>query len=514
MKAIPESVSSGDDGDDGSSDEGGEQLHPLQAVARRQSRGPRRVSKHGPRALSRREILGAEDPDNEGLQWLKKRGELSSKVQAKLDALVPVEKSLDRLWKKVGDEYDCDLPKPKKELMDEIAGAVTQYKGMIKTLKTAKLAEWGADHETQYDTMMAGAELVKRTATQSLATLTAWWEEGRKTVRSQDNKVIYQIRKVKEFLIEGGWEDKAAHHVAPFVAPTVLQKNDGAAAGAEGLGEALGAADHPSNPEHVLVNAKEFDPERANVTVLDDSVAMKFLQKYQSSIGGWPMEAVRKSNEYLKKQTRKVGVHAKTPLPTTDFEADLGEDFYDPELQKENGAFASIVALRANRCRIGPGAFPLAGIGAFCQAPSHDVSYLLISMAALLENGIALMDAGKYLTTADAARMMKEEPEKAYVVKVKAGGVAWIPYGYLCVPIFLGLAAANKNDVHHLFAIPVFNKPSAAKLSREVKQAMYNYNLTHFKNQGSTSVEFGARTEVFQDFCKSIDVNIVPPERE
>ena len=40
------------------------------------------------------------------------------------------------------------------------------------------------------------------------------------------------------------------------------------------------------------------------------------------------------------------------------------------------------------------------------------------------------------------------------------------------------------------------------------------YNLTHFKNQGSTSVEFGARTEVFQDFCKSIDVNIVPPERE
>ena len=26
------------------------------------------------------------------------------------------------------------------------------------------------------------------------------------------------------------------------------------------------------------------------------------------------------------------------------------------------------------------------------------------------------------------------------------------------------------------------------------------YNLTHFKNQGSTSVEFGARTEVFQDF--------------
>ena len=97
---------------------------------------------------------------------------------------------------------------------------------------------------------------------------------------------------------------------------------------------------------------------------------------------------------------------------------------------------------------------------------------------------------------------------------MKAGGVAWIPYGYLCVPIFLGLAAANKNDVHHLFAIPVFNKPSAAKLSREVKQAMYNYNLTHFKNQGSTSVEFGARTEVFQDFCKSIDVNIVPPERE
>ena len=73
---------------------------------------------------------------------------------------------------------------------------------------STKLAEWASDHETQYDSMMAGAELVKRTATQSLATLTAWWEEGRKTVRSQDNKVIYQIRKVKEFLIEGGWEDK------------------------------------------------------------------------------------------------------------------------------------------------------------------------------------------------------------------------------------------------------------------------------------------------------------------
>ena len=99
MKAIPESVSSGDDDDDGSSDEGGEQLPQL--PRRRQSRGAKRLSKHGPRALSRREILeGAEDPDNEGLQWLKKRGELSSKVQARLEALVPVEKSLDRLWKK------------------------------------------------------------------------------------------------------------------------------------------------------------------------------------------------------------------------------------------------------------------------------------------------------------------------------------------------------------------------------------------------------------------------------
>ena len=168
--------------------------------------------------------------------------------------------------------------------------------------------------------------------------------------------------------------------------------------------------------------------------------------------------------------------------------------------------------MRANACRVGPGAFPLAGIGAFCHAPSHDVSYLVIRMAALLETGISFTDAAKYLTTADAAGMMKEEPEKAYVVKVEAGGVAWIPYGYLCVPIFLGLAQATKNDMHHLLAIPISHKPTAAKLSREVRQAMYQYNLTHFKNQGSTSVEFGNRTEVFQYFCKSIDVNVVPPE--
>jgi len=98
LKAIPESVSSGDDDDDGSSDEGGEQRGKV--PRRKQSRGQKRVSKHGPRALSRREILEAEGPDNVGLQWLKKRGELSSKVQARLEALVPVDKSLDRLWKK------------------------------------------------------------------------------------------------------------------------------------------------------------------------------------------------------------------------------------------------------------------------------------------------------------------------------------------------------------------------------------------------------------------------------
>ena len=97
MKAIPESVSSGDDADDGSSDEGGEQQGKVSQ--RKQSRDKKRVSRHGPRALSKREILDAEDPDNEGLQWLKKRTELSTKLQARLNELVPVEKSLDRLWK-------------------------------------------------------------------------------------------------------------------------------------------------------------------------------------------------------------------------------------------------------------------------------------------------------------------------------------------------------------------------------------------------------------------------------
>ena len=77
---------------------GGEQQGEVSR--RKQSRGTKRVSRHGPRALSKREILDAEDPDNEGLQWLKKRTELSTKLQARLNELVPVEKSLDRLWKK------------------------------------------------------------------------------------------------------------------------------------------------------------------------------------------------------------------------------------------------------------------------------------------------------------------------------------------------------------------------------------------------------------------------------
>ena len=89
---------SGDEEDDGSGDEEDEvgACH-----RRRKSRPAPRVSKHGPRALSKREILKVEDPDNEGLQWLKKRGELSTRVQARLNELVPMEKALDRLWKQV-----------------------------------------------------------------------------------------------------------------------------------------------------------------------------------------------------------------------------------------------------------------------------------------------------------------------------------------------------------------------------------------------------------------------------
>ena len=101
-----------------------------------------------------------------------------------MNEFVPMEKALDRLWKKVGDDPACDLPKPKKDLMDEIAAAVTAYKAMVTTLKTAKLAEWARDHEVIFDSMMATAEIIKRTATQSLATLTRWWEDGRKTVRT------------------------------------------------------------------------------------------------------------------------------------------------------------------------------------------------------------------------------------------------------------------------------------------------------------------------------------------
>ena len=84
----------------------------------------------------------------------------------------------------------------------------------------------------------------------------------------------------------------------------------------------------------MLVNAKEFDPERVNVTGPTDSAAHAFFKSYMSSIGGWPVEAVGKSMEWLKKHLKKVGVHAATQLPKADFEENLGEGFWDPELQK------------------------------------------------------------------------------------------------------------------------------------------------------------------------------------
>ena len=170
------------------------------------------------------------------------------------------------------------------------------------------------------------------------------------------------------------------------------------------------------------------------------------------------------------------------------------------------------MALKKNRNRFGSSAFPLSGIGQFVHSPTKDVNLLLLSMSGVLATGIPLTDVGKFMASPEAARMLKEEPEKAFIMKVKAGGVAWIPYGFVTSPIFLGLTQATKHDLNHLLAIPVFHEQWAMKLPRETRQALHNFNLEHFKKQGSTNVEFGHRIELWKDFCQAIEVNVVDPE--
>ena len=118
LRALP-AVNEGSSGSEDSDDKSGEDADEDEEVPKGRGRGraaKRRASRASkPKALTKHDILQDDDPDNEGLQWLKKRGEYQTRMQNKLSELQPVEKALKVAWKKVGDDPACDLPKPKKE---------------------------------------------------------------------------------------------------------------------------------------------------------------------------------------------------------------------------------------------------------------------------------------------------------------------------------------------------------------------------------------------------------------
>ena len=98
-------MNEGSSGSEDSDDKSGEDADEDEEVPKRRGnrtsakKKARRSSK--PKALTKHDILQDDDPDNEGLQWLKKRGEYQTRMQNKLSELQPVEKALKAAWKRL-----------------------------------------------------------------------------------------------------------------------------------------------------------------------------------------------------------------------------------------------------------------------------------------------------------------------------------------------------------------------------------------------------------------------------
>lgn len=172
-------------------------------------------------------------------------------------------------------------------------------------------------------------------------------------------------------------------------------------------------------------------------------------------------------------------------------------------------------AVRRYRFRFGPGAFPLPGFGGYCsnigEIPMH---LLVMPVDSVLAKGISLPDLPAFLETPSGGQCFSEQ---AKLVHLPPAGWAWIPYGWVPIPLSLGgsepteIVEANSSDTKakkkesdmsdngYLWHLTVWSQHLRSAMSENVWAAVRAWN-EEYLNKKRHLRAWTSRAELFDRF--------------
>lgn len=130
---------------------------------------------------------------------------------------------------------------------------------------------------------------------------------------------------------------------------------------------------------------------------------------------------------------------------------------------------------------------------------SYKIWYLaLVAMASVLKEGIALPDLWIFLDTPKGHELV----EQSYVLAVGKGDVAFVPYGYVPIPLTASVES-RPLETGHLVATTYYNVELAKQVAEPVWVAIKKFNDEYFDKckliEGWTK-----RKELFETFVSEV----------
>lgn len=380
----------------------------------------------------------------------------------------------------------------------KVSKALNGLKGRVDGLQTkeldhfkAELAEKTKESEKAISTCHELSEAVAFIHTQ-----------GRTQQRKVSNQVRFQRRKMQNRLIVGGYGPNYSKQLVPML---------------ESLSEKVTEKYTFAVAEFGVLSADSEAAKKLRATVVGDTLSKNLEMKKESL------------HSALEEHQKWGGAVCKVECAMDTIAAAFPEGVEAAHLDHK-GSCPWLIALRPFHLRFGPSAFPVPGVGAFIVPLGQSITLAAIPIPALLSKGIAPVDFPTFAESPSGSVFLAESCKLA---KVDDGAVAWLPYGWVGIPLAWAALkntggdevdepqgdeddpkATDKatpektqdkdsNDIPAGFAlhIPCFNKDLGNTVPAAAWKAIVHWNSDHLAKHERTKL-WTSRAELFFAFAK------------
>ncbi|CAK0839069.1 unnamed protein product [Prorocentrum cordatum] len=301
----------------------------------------------------------------------------------------------------------------------------------------------------------------------------------------QERKVYqaehHQIMKVANSLISGGFKKKLGIAVARNIRGYPLAEN-------KLTNHALGVA-APEGDE------AEYSGDTIQIFCSAGTTIEKMVNQFMAE-SATKMEAkITTMDNLMLREAKAPGAigRIQSSLQTFDF-APLPNDM---TLDADGGADPWMFTARFNAFRFGAAAVPLPGVGFVMKNWESQMYVGLFKIESLLEDGIVMPNAAKFLETDDGVKFF----ERSEWVVVPPKGILSVPWGWVAMPVFY--EPKKTTEWGHAWCLAKLSVTEAKRCGTDVLKTIKAFNDDHMKGSAAVPM-WKARAARFNQFMESV----------